>query len=112
MQDMKRPNPLQPAFEVCDALKAALDVANAKLPHTVDPDFMSEAIPQETFNNPCLMAQFLMNAMDWPLEADPITSFSEHEKEYWMKAAFHMGPDWLAKLRKVVAWMEKVEGWR
>lgn len=55
-------------------------------------------------NAPFIMSQFLMQNLKDP------SAFHQNEKLYWLQVAMEMGPDWITKLRKVVAFMDKVEG--
>lgn len=54
---------------------------------------------------PEVLGQIMMDH----LGIDPAERLSTEAKAYWMQVGAHMGPDWIASLRKVAAYMEKVE---
>lgn len=104
---------LDNAWQTHEALEQGFKLANDVIPQGIDdPDIMSEALVGLTFNNPRLFAQMLMEHLRHPLEVDQGSGLLEGEKLYWAEAAFHMGPDWIDKLRKVVAFMDRVEGFK
>jgi hypothetical protein len=85
---------------------------NAHMHECESPDYLSELFGnRSTFSNPNVFAQFLMEHLLDPLETDPAT-FDAESKIWWAKVSMHMGPDYIAKLRKVVAWMEKFDTFR
>lgn len=59
--------------------------------------------------SPEVFGQMLMNQLVGPMEIDPEV-FTIAEKQWWLAVAAHIGPDWLAKLRRVAAFMDKCEG--
>lgn len=56
---------------------------------------------------PEIIGQFLMEAL--PPDADSNARLSTGQKMFWMKVASYMGPDWIAELRRIAAFMDKVD---
>lgn len=54
---------------------------------------------------PHQLAQLVMEHMPDP----DSRKMEQDERVYWMKVADHMGPDWIQALRKVAAYMYKIE---
>lgn len=57
--------------------------------------------------NPDALAQWLMAELSGPMS--DCERFTAEEKAHWIKAAGYMGPDWIAKLKRVAAFMDKAE---
>lgn len=76
---------------------------NEHFSHDRDPDVITQLF-DSTIENPRVFAQFLMDHLG------DCESFSEEDKVFWLEAAMHMGPDWIAKLRTVVNFMRVVDG--
>jgi hypothetical protein len=58
--------------------------------------------------SPFMMAQFIMQNLSHGTST--VEAFNMDEKLYWLQVANEMGPDYLGKLRRVAAFMDKVEG--
>ena len=56
--------------------------------------------------SPFLMSQFIMQSMTHGT-GDCETFFTD-EKVFWMNVADEMGPDWIAKFKRVAAFMDKM----
>lgn len=79
-------------------------LANKHVTDSTDREIMSET--HLRLNSPALLAQFLMQNMSSPM-AD-CDAFGEDEKVFWTLIAFEMGPDWIAKFRRIGAFMAAV----
>jgi hypothetical protein len=54
-------------------------------------------------DRPAVLGQMIMTQLDDP------DSFTAKEKAFWTYVSEHIGPDWIAKLKRVAAFMDKVE---
>ena len=64
---------------------------------------ISQLLDRETKLPPEVLAQMIMNELPCPDETLPTAA-----KQYWLVVAGHMGPDWVAELRNVGDFMDKV----
>lgn len=55
---------------------------------------------------PHTLGQILMTCLPVPAMDGRL---SIEQKSYWMEVAAHMGPDWIAELRRVAAFMDKID---
>lgn len=62
----------------------------------------------QTILTPVALGQVLMAVLPFP-EPGHGSRLSLEQKIYWGQVAAHMGPDWIAELRRVAAFMDKVE---
>ena len=53
--------------------------------------------------NKVMAAQMLMAMLGNPDE------FNEGEREFWLSVSFELGPDWIAKMRRVAGFMKMCE---
>lgn len=90
-------------------LETALGKANEIVPSDAampDIDWIFDGTSL-VIRSPFLMSQFLMQALSHGTHS--MESFFMDEKLFWMQVANEMGPDYLKKLRRVAAFMDKVE---
>lgn len=100
-QDSARANPENAAFfKAMDSLSDALNLMKA-----IEPDAQLEAWQNMAGDQttPVMVAQVLMNAL--PFEGE----FPRASKVFWLEVAEYMGPDWIGTLRRVAAFMDKVD---
>lgn len=91
-------------LETADKFVAAYGNLNQAFAGVDEPTMLAEIMPNDrTFTNPRVFGQFLMNNLG------DCNSFNEDEKVYWLQVGIHMGPDWLNKLGRLVAFMKKTE---
>jgi hypothetical protein len=94
---------------ICFAeLSGAIDVAN-QLDPALELGGLEPAIHHATlrFEHPVLWAKVLMETLAQPpFDCD---QFGDNEKTFWAKVAMEIGPDWIAKFRRVGAFMSAVE---
>lgn len=86
---------------------AALDKLNdaINLLEKLSPNDQAEVLSNVDIGalRPVAIGQVLMEQVD-------IDEFGVEQKTYWLQVAAYMGPDYLEALRKIVAFMVKVEG--
>lgn len=89
------------------ALGAAIDSLN-KVPADWELGMFEPTIHQVTlrFDRPVIWAKILMENLNGD---DSCEGMDEHEKLFWAKVAFEMGPDWISKFRRVGAFMAAVD---
>ena len=81
-------------------LGAYIDHAN-RIPREMELGSLEPTIHQVTlrFDHPVIFAKVIMENLGEPDEMD------EDEKLYWAKIALEIGPDWIAKFRRIGAFM-------
>lgn len=97
--------------DVMTALGKAIDEVN-DLPFSAELSAYEPTILEITrivlrFRSPMLLAKILVENMAG-LPADPDT-FGEAEKLFWAKVSFEFGPDWIAKFRRIGAFMSAID---
>lgn len=70
-----------------------------------DPDTNLPEVVADERLVPEALAQLLMANVE-------LEVFGPEQKMYWLKAALHMGPDWIDAVATAVAFMRKVEGFK
>ncbi|NOU47375.1 MAG: hypothetical protein HOO86_09965 [Bacteroidales bacterium] len=90
-------------------LSDAIEVVNGQIPDTVqldNPDldgiYDGQAL---TINNPTLWAQMLMQMLTGPMDTK-VETFDPEAKLYWAAVAEALGPDYIAKYRRIGAFMK------
>lgn len=100
--------PLHPeCAEAAYKLGDGVDAVNSTFFEVVDLDFLSEQSLR--FSNARVMARVLMENLAHPMTADPANSFGGEEKAFWLEVANELGADWIAKFRRIGAFMSAVE---
>lgn len=82
-----------------------VDILNASITKDLDREIISQT--HLRFNHPAVVAQVMMQNM-----ADPMhdcDTFTTEERLFWTEVAFEMGPDWIAKFRRIGAFMAAVD---
>lgn len=94
--------------DVMTALGKAIDEVN-DLPFGAELSAYEPTILEITlrFRSPMLLAKILVENMAG-LPAGPDT-FSEAEKLFWAEVSFEFGPDWIAKFRRIGAFMSAID---
>lgn len=91
--------------EVIENLSSAVVLVNAESDEYLDVDMMGE-LPLR-FSSPAVLAHILIQNLCGPMSG--YSDFDFDEKEFWLKVAGELGPAWVAKFRRVGAFMAVVE---
>jgi hypothetical protein len=93
-------------------LETALENFNHVLSSDVEMSILEEGGVTETrllVNSPQVTAVVLMQMLADPMTSSPDTEFTFEEKEFWLKVAANLGPDWIGKFRRIGHYMNAVD---
>lgn len=87
-------------------LEDQITLVNQSVTDDLDREIISEC--HLRFNQPAIVAQVMMQNMSDPMLSSP-DRFTEGERVFWARVAVEMGPDWIAKFRRIGAFMAAVD---